>query len=49
MDFMLNTTKKSGEVVPFACGPNNKCKGCKTTCKGCRNKCKGCTGALFIG
>ena len=49
MDFMLKTAKSGGEIVPFACGGSNKCKGCKNYCKGCKTGCKGCTSTIFIG
>ncbi len=49
MDFMLFTEPTDDDIVPFACGNNNHCKGCRGTCKGCDSGCKGCTGGAFIG
>lgn len=49
MDFMLFTVTGDNEIVPFACGPRDTCKGCRGTCKGCSSGCQGCTGGLFIG
>lgn len=49
MDFMLFTEPGKHDIVPFACGTNNKCKGCSDACTGCSSGCKGCTGGWFIG
>lgn len=49
MEFMLFTTPNNEEIVPFACGTNDRCKGCRGTCKGCNGGCEGCTGGFFIG
>lgn len=50
MDFMLFTdATNNNDIVPYACGNNNACKGCKGTCSGCDSGCKGCTGGTFIG
>lgn len=49
MDFMLLKVPSQDEIVPFACGTNSPCKGCKGTCKGCRSGCKGCTGSFLVG
>ena len=46
---MLFTEPTGDDVVPFACGSNNHCKGCRGTCKGCDSGCKGCTGGTFVG
>lgn len=49
MDFMLYTKPNTPDIVPFACGYHNRCKGCKNACTGCSSGCKGCTGGWFIG
>lgn len=49
MDFMLTTISDDHDIVPFACGNNNVCKGCKGTCKGCDSACSGCTGGFMFG
>lgn len=49
MDFMLIKEPSKDEIVPFACGTNDVCKGCRGTCKGCNSGCSGCTGSFMFG
>ncbi|GJN65150.1 hypothetical protein JCM17207_17750 [Faecalibacterium gallinarum] len=49
MDFLLPTLPSDEEIIPFACGNNDPCKGCRGGCKGCDAGCEGCTGGLLFG